>query len=574
MTKIKSKTHIIIVTQLMLIFIISNSIGQINLNQTEIHESKIFAKNPIQVIQSLYLNPEGMSSHDMFLKTHGLYPIHTTIQSTPYFTVSFLRDDVLKKNGEFQLSKSAELLNPDFYVETTTKYTSDNVAVPIWDGRVYQDDNDLILGGYSSEFNERPVGIINDKGHFDSQLEGVDSEEFPILQIPAGQLIFDPFEWKLLRIKQSRGETIQRSVTSFLPIKMYGQHGELLNYISFELVSLPESRSLVLYGMIDGKKIEVATCTLKDSDIVKRKEAFQPELIEGSSQPGDGEVITLTFQGKYSDHISHHGSELHLKNETGNLSDEYKSNPSTIEIDGYFQDWRNIPGVADIKGDHVSYLYANPDTDLLEIKVSNDDKYLYLYSRVAGAHGRTGQKGRYYWYAYIDVDRDASTGYPPTRDDNCYFGISIGDDCEAQFEFVGNRFIKTFFGFTGIGAEKEALSGELTLGPSYYSPEGRDGEKRDSYKIEYVHRNGSRFITHDYTEGTSGDIIIALSPDGSEVEVKVELAGFLKDTSGNMIMVRGNKIDVAVGVEGSSDHYGSDDWGADSSPVIYGYLIK
>ncbi|MCK4992042.1 MAG: hypothetical protein KAS29_16195, partial [Bacteroidales bacterium] len=448
-------------------------------------------------------------------------------------------DDVLKKNEEFKLSESAELLNPDFYVETITKYKSTHVAVPIWDGRVYQDENDLILGGYSSRFNERPVGKINNKGLFDSESEGVDSKEFPILQLPAEQLIFDPFEWKLLSIEQSRGETNQKNTSSFLPIKIYGQQGELLNNISFELESHPASASMVLYGIIDGKKIEVATCRLINSDIVKSKEAFQPELIQGSSQPGDSEVITLTFQGKYSDHISQYGSDLYLKNETENSSEDFKSKPPAIKIDGNFQDWRNIDGVKDMKGDHVSYLYANPDTDLLEFKISNDEKYLYLYSRVAGAHGRTGQKGRYYWYAYIDVDTDAYTGYPPTRDDNCYFGISIGDDCEAQFEFVGNRFVKTFFGFTGIGAEKEVLSGELKLGPSYYSPEGRDGEKRESYKIEYVNRNGSRFITHDYTEGTSEDIIIALSPDGSEVEVKVELAGFLKDTSGKRLMVRG-----------------------------------
>ncbi len=318
----------------------------------------------------------------------------------------------------------------------------------------------------------------------------------------------------------------------------------------------------------------MASCSLNNSDIVQRRDAYQPELIEGSSQPGNGEIITLTFQGKYSNNIALNGTELYLNFETKPLNKEYISKTNTIGIDGDFKDWRNIPGVSDIKGDYVSYLFTNPDTDLLEFKVTNDDKYLYLYSRVVGAHGRTGKKGRYYWYAYIDVDTDASTGYPPTRDDNCYFGISMGDDCEAQFEFVGNRFMKTFFGFTGIGAEKEVLSGELKLGPSYYSPKGRDGKKRESYKIEYVKRNKSLFITHDYTEGTSEDIIIALSPDGSEVEVKAELAGFLKDHFGKMLMYRGKKIDIAIGVEGSSDHYGTNDWGADSSPVIYGYEIK
>jgi hypothetical protein len=92
--------------------------------------------------------------------------------------------------------------------------------------------------------------------------------------------------------------------------------------------------------------------------------------------------------------------------------------------------------------------------------------------------------------------------------------------------------------------------------------------------MEYVHRENSRFTTEDYTEGTSEDIIISLSPDGSEVEVRVEMIGFLKDKNGNSLMHVGKKIDIAAGVEGSSDLYNSSDWGADSSPIIYGYLIK
>lgn len=537
-------------------------------------ESKIFAKNPIQVIQSLYLDSEGMPSHDMFLKTHGLYSTHSVIKSTPYFSLSFLKDDVLTNKGEFKPGKSADILNPDFYVEKITEYESVNTAVPVWDGRVYQDENDLILGAYSSKFNERPVGTINNEGLFVKQLEGADADEFPLLQVPAEQILFDPFEWKLLRIEQSKDEASVKSIRNYLPIKFYGPKDVLLNNIRFKIERHPAKPAMVLYGIIDGRKIEIASCNLQDTDIVERKEAFQPELIEGCSQPGGGDIITLTFKGEFSDRITNSGSELCLISETEDVGKANGSIHGKIEIDGDFQDWRNIPGVKDTKGDHVSYLYANPDTDLLEFKLTNDDKYLYLYSRVAGAHGRTGEKGRYYWYAYIDVDRDPSTGYPPTRDDNCYFGIAIGDDSEAQFEFIGNRFIKTFFGFTGVGAEKEVLNGELKLGPSYYSSTGKDGKKRDRYKTEYVNREDSRFITHDYTEGTSEDIIVALSPDGSEVEVKVELEGFLKDSEGKKLMYPGRIIDIALGVEASSDHYGSGDWGADSSPVVYGYKLK
>ena len=574
MVGIKKINHIVSLTIFILIFISISLSAQENLNNTKIHETRTFSKNPIQVIQSSYLDRNGMPSHDMFLKANGLYPSNASKESSPYFSVSILEKDVIKKDGKILLSDSADLLNLDFYIETITQSNSVNAASSIWDGRVYEEDGNLIVGGYSSKYNERPVGKIDNKGRFVPQLAGEDSKEFPILLIPKEQIVFDPFEWKLFRVKDSKGENSKSSYNSFLPIDIYEQNGKLLNSVHFEIESNPANSSLILYGVIDGYKIEIAKCNLKDSKITKSRKGYQPDLIEGCSQPADGKVLTLTFEGEFSSNIISKSGELYLKNELAILDHYNQLMEKKIEIDGDFSDWRNVHGVSDIAGDYVSYLYTNPDTDLLEIKVSNDDKYLYLYSRVTGAHGRTGEKGRYYWYSYIDVDQDASTGYPPTRDDNCYFGIPIGDDSEAQFEFIGNKFVKTFFGFTGIGAEKEVLSGSLELGPSFYSAKDKNGNKRDKYKTEYVNREGSRFITHDYTEGTSEDIIVALSPDASQVEVRVELAGFLQDKSGSPLIQPGQKIDIAIGVEGSSDHYGSNNWGADSSPVIYGYEIK
>lgn len=59
-----------------------------------------------------------MSSHEVFLKTNGIYPVNSTAETKPFFTVSFLKDDVLNKNGEFKFKKSTELLNMDFRIET------------------------------------------------------------------------------------------------------------------------------------------------------------------------------------------------------------------------------------------------------------------------------------------------------------------------------------------------------------------------------------------------------------------------------------------------------------------------
>ena len=568
-----------IILGIFLMLIITDSFAQSANTDKYASDSKTFVKKPDEVIRSLYLDETGKPSREIFLRSWGLYPLQTSNEIKPYFKISFLKSDIVMKNGHLIPDRKAKILNPDFYITSTCTFKSVNLAESIWDGRVYEDENRLIVGGYSSEFNERPVGEINNKGRFISDLKDDYAKEFPIMQIPADQVVFDPFKWRLIRLKPSNGETIEGQKSSFLPIKLYGSYGEELTNMRFSLENDHEDASVVLYGYIEDNKFEIARCSFSDSKIVNSADGYMPGLGEGCIQPVNSEIISLTFEGQFSEDVKQNEGALYFNNKNllESADNAYKSKPADkeeISIDGSFNDWRNVQGIADPRGDYVSYLYPNPDTDILEFKVTNDEKYLYFYSRVAGAHGRTGEKGRYYWYTYIDVDSDPETGYPPTRDDNCYFGIAIGDDSEAQFEFVGNRFVKTFFGFTGIGAEKEALDGKLKLGPSFYSPTDSDGNPRENYKVEYVKRKGKRFITHDYTEGTSEDIVIALSPDGSEVEVKVELAGFLRDESGKMLMSPGNKFDIAVGAEASSDFYGSNRWGADSSPIIYGYQLK
>jgi hypothetical protein len=568
-----------IIFKIFFVLFVANSFAQSTSTDIYVSESKTFDKKPDDVIRSLYLDETGEPSGEIFLRSWGLYPLNTTNEIKPYFTISFSESDIAIKNELLMPGKKTTILNLDFFITSTHRYNSANIAEPIWDGRVYEDENRLIVGGYSSEFNERPVGEINYTGRFVPELTNDYLKKFPILQIPADQVVFDPFKWRLLRLKPNDGDIIEEQKSSFLPVKLYGINGEELKNLRFSLENNDENASVVLYGFIEDNKFKIASCSYTSSKIVSRVDGYMPDLAEGCTQAGNSKIISLTFEGQFSDDVTLNAGALYLNdvNPAESAITAYQhisTNKEEISIDGSFNDWRNIKGVADPRGDYVSYLYPNPDTDILEFKLTNDEQYLYLYTRVAGAHGRTGEKGRYYWYAYIDVDSNPDTGYPPTRDDNCYFGISIGDDCEAQFEFVGKRFVKTFFGFTGIGAEKEVLNGKLKLGPSFYSPTDSDGKQRDRYKVEYVKRDDKRFITHDYTEGTSEDIVIALSPDGSEVEMKVELAGFLKDGSGNMIMSRGMKIDIAVGAEASGDFYESDRWGADSSPIIYGYQLK
>jgi hypothetical protein len=245
-----------------------------------------------------------------------------------------------------------------------------------------------------------------------------------------------------------------------------------------------------------------------------------------------------------------------------------------VQIDGRFDEWRGVPGMADPEGDVPSYLQYNPDTDLLEFKVASDERYLYFYTRVAGRHGNTAAgKDRYYFYVYIDADRNPATGYLPTRDDDCYYGVTLGDDCEAQFEFVGGRFVKTFFGFAGRSTEKDVLSGRVTQGSSWYNRRDEQGRMRDGYKVEYVRRGDKISITEDLSEGTSDDIVIALSPDGGECEMRAELSGFLAKANGEPIIAAGQRIDLAAGVEASGQIRGNSKWSADSTAILRAYTI-
>lgn len=546
--------------------------GQSQELKTLEQDSKIFQKDQIEVLKSNYLDKNGNYSYDVFLKKNGLYRFDQIQESIPYFKISILKKDLILHSKKLKFKNSVHLLNLDFYIENNTTYRSFNQASPLWDSRVYLEDNQIIIGGYSSDYNERPIGTINEEGKFVKNLEGQVAENFSVLKIPSNELLFDPFKNQLLQLKPNKNKEFLEKTRQYLPIDLYSKQYNLLSHMRFELEYQQENSKLVLYGLSDGKKIEIATSNINLTNLTENKEAYRPELISGASQLGNTDILTLTFKGNYSKGIELIENELFIKSNQENAIHELGSN--IITMDGDFSDWRNIKGVNDVQGDYVNYLYNNPDTDLLEFKLTNDSKYIYFYTRVSGAHGRTGDKGRYYWYTYIDVDQKHKTGYPPTRDDNCYFGVAIGDDSEAQFEFVANKFVKTFFGFTGIGTEQEVLNGQLKIGPSFYAKKDSNGKPRDYYKMEYVNRNGSRFLTEDYTEGTSEDIIIALSPDGSEVEVRVEMAGFLKDQNGDSLMYTGKKIDIAVGVEASSDFYGSKKWGADSSPIIYGYLIK
>ncbi|UCH35209.1 MAG: hypothetical protein JSV65_02330 [Armatimonadota bacterium] len=508
-------------------------------------------------LRERYLGPDGLPSEAAYLQAEGIAPAPGS-ESWGWrvvFKLTYLAKDV-------EALDRATPVATDCYLVRTRRFVAPYRAAPAWDGRVYQADGGLVVGAYTPDC-EQVVGRISADGVLVALAPGGDST--PLLR--GGEVRYNPFTGQLWR-REPGGAMVEEQCL-YLPFPLVGAKGEPVR-CGFEIARQEGVRFALVARAGDGE-VALATCAVTEETIIKRGDGYAPVLGPGCVMAADSPTAVLEVQGELcANALDMRGATLVLRN---GLPDGEMATPRP-RIDGDFSEWRDITGIADPRGDIPWYLDYNADTDLLEFKVASDARHLYFYTRVAGRHGNTAPgDDRYYYYVYIDADRDAATGYVPTRDDNCYHGVALGDDCEAQFEFVGGRFVKTFFGFTGVGTEKEVLAGRVTLGPSWYGKHDERGRLRDRYKVEYVRRAGKRHITADYTEGTSEDIIIALSPDGSECEMRAELAGFLHDSSGKLIIGPGQRIDLAVGVEASGAVQGNERWGADSTAPIYGYRV-
>lgn len=513
--------------------------------------------DPGRALRERYPGPDGLPSEAAYLPAAGIAPApgSETYAWRVIFKLTYLTQDLARLDG-------AKPVATDCYLVRTRKYVAPYRAVPVWDGRVYQKNDKLVVAAYTSHCEE-VIGYVADDGIV---LEpGVASTSVPLLQLT--EVHYNPFSGQLWR--RVAGGAIVEEQELYLPFAVVNLKGEPVR-CAFEVIR-QEGGRFALVARSGGQQALLATAAINEESIIKQGEGYSPQLGRGCVMATTAATTVLEVRGEFAgEALEARGPSLVLTHE---LPASEMPKPR-LKIDGDFSEWRSIAGIADPRGDIPGYLQYNPDTDLLEFKVANDAKHLYFYTRVAGRHGNTAKgDDRYYWYVYIDADRNPATGYTPTRDDDCYYGVAIGDDCEAQFEFVGGRFVKTFFGFTGVGTEKEVLAGRVKLGPAWYGKHDEAGRLRDRYKVEYVKRAEKRQMTEDYTEGTSEDIMMALSPDGSECEMRVELTGFLRDASGKQIIAPGQRIDLAVGAEASGAAWGNERWGADSTAPIYGYHI-
>ena len=96
---------------------------------------------------------------------------------------------------------------------------------------------------------------------------------------------------------------------------------------------------------------------------------------------------------------------------------------SEIIMDGIFDDWGSIPSVMD--GDDPGVM------DLLEMKVANDEAFLYVYLRIAEEIKLDEALIPHSIYLQIDTDVDAATGYEVQEG----FGSELGIDFADHFAY-------------------------------------------------------------------------------------------------------------------------------------------
>ncbi len=489
------------------------------------------------------------------------------------------------------IAPDAQPIATDVWVTTLSRNTGSPVRRYMDEARIVMDESERQVLAFTRE-REKMIGTIDDQGRFlPNDFYTHHRELLPSWPADAGTLAYDAEQNALYYEVDVPGPRITESL-DFLPWNISGTEGAPLNGQFSIAFTSPSERSsagsphISLHFQDGGSRHTIATATLPevlrrgDVELGSFDNASGTYHSESVYRPGSAggtptePSVTFTFPGKFTAAINNDGPALVLAGAAA-ADVARQAETSSIAIDGSFDDWCNVAGVDDPRGDLVPYLEYVPDVDLLEFKVAHDDAHIYLYARVAGRVGHSHPDGgRSYFYAYMDVDQNPGTGFLPTRDDDCYFGVEIGDDCEVQFEFVDNRLRKTFYGFCGLGGNDDVLKQVVTLGNSQYGRFDENGHERAHYKAEYIYREGRTEITEDLKLGTSDTIHLAVSPDGHEVEVVSTFTGFLKDASGNPTVALGQTIDLAVGMECDSKAYpGKARWAADSTPAIFGYRL-
>lgn len=274
----------------------------------------------------------------------------------------------------------------------------------------------------------------------------------------------------------------------------------------------------------------------------------------------------------------------------------------SITIDGQFTDWASVPSYTDPANDqhdtdHSGQFdtpaYVNhPDVDILEYKFAHDANNLYAYFRATGSIGRTQQQppgsraGRYYVIVTIDVDHNDTTGY--WLNEGGYYPTSPGYDMNMELEFYNGTWNTGHYlshdALSQAELDQDTLkltSGAWTSGndgpytPGFVDPAAGN---YDDYTQWVYQSNDTLTLVRDKGPVVPGNMSMAISPDGHEIEFCAPFKGFLNTSASVPNMALGRTIDISMSLEASGEMFAAagtnGTWASDTAAPINGYVLE
>jgi len=265
---------------------------------------------------------------------------------------------------------------------------------------------------------EKLIGTIDEKNRFSpNEFYKHNQELLPSWPTNASSLEYDAEKNRLFFDIDIPGPLVSESL-DFLPLELsqihdtpvegqfsidYALSGDVSDTAKPAIVSLTlkcEGKSVTLAEasvpwVFRGETVQIGSFNNEAGTYVTEAAYRAGAARIDTSEPS----VTFTVPGKFCSSLRADEASLVLV-DTPALPKKEATSIERIIIDGNFDDWRNVNGVDDPRGDVVPYLEYIPDVDLLEYKVSHDDQHIYLYARVAGKVGRSHPAGgRCYFYA-------------------------------------------------------------------------------------------------------------------------------------------------------------------------------
>ncbi len=266
-----------------------------------------------------------------------------------------------------------------------------------------------------------------------------------------------------------------------------------------------------------------------------------------------------------------------------------------IVIDGNFDDWKNVPShfdpidladgstmdenIADVHdADHYGLFEKpdhayNPHVDIVEVKYTHDENFLYTYIRTNGEIARTfvGEKpGRYYAIVTVDVDNDEKTGY--LLNQGGYYPVTGGYDVNHELEYYIGSFNQAVFldhgAFNDVTLKANFAANKLgimLLGPATYpfyteylfwdtTPTADEIKRCPDGPYKLPNSEVLICFTADKAPGPFYSSSKA-EKNGTEIEIRHPLKGFLKSSQGDFDTIAlGSTIKVSVSLETSGEY--------------------